>query len=1002
MTKEKQYWRGFEERDKTLEYLQKAQTEFPDPPKKFSNGNGVTRRSFLKAAGFTIAGSVLAACSRGPVKKAIPYLNKPEEVTPGKAFWYASTCHGCGARCGVLVKNRDGRPIKLEGNPQHSVSQGGLCAVGQASVLELYDSHRISQPEIDGIPVTWNEADKKIRTAISENTGKTVLLTGTITSPTTRAVIEKFKAKYPNFSHIEFDPIPYDGILDAHQELYGERILSHYRFENANMILSLDADFLGTWISPVEYSKGYSKNRTPDPEHPEMSYHVQAESRMSLTGSNADLRIPLSPQEINRLTANLANTVAKKAERSTRFGNHELPIEKNQFNDLVTRLWERRGESLVVSGSNNSALQKAVAFINESLGNVGETVDLSGPSYQKRGSSEALQSLLTDMESGEVGTLFISGVNPVYDFPNGEDFRSALGKVGLTVGLNGQRDETMQVVTVHCPTPHFLEVWHDSEPVEGVLSITQPNIQKLGDTRSLRESLSVWMGTRADDHALIRDHWENEIHPRSNTLHDFQTFWDNAVHDGYVELNETFSSQPRLNTETLEPIPEIQDSSGMTLMAYQKTGMLDGSHAGNPWLQEMPDPVSKVTWDNYASIAPETSKRMNIKTGDILRVQTKRGAVELPALVQPGQHPSIIAIALGYGRNVTRRFHGIGPEWIQAKPTVQRGETVGERIAHLLPVGSNSASGVEIEKTGDSTELALTQTHHTLDIPEKFGGADRQMVRESTLSEFAEHPGHESEHLQEDLQLWPNDFEYDQGHHWGMAIDLNKCTGCSACLISCNAENNVPVVGKDEVRRRREMHWIRIDRYYSGSEENPDVSHQPMMCQHCDHAPCEPVCPVMATMHSEEGLNQQIYNRCVGTRYCANNCPYKVRRFNWFDYNHGDEVQRMMLNPDVTVRSRGVMEKCSLCVQRIQEKKNEAKANDTELQDGDIQLACQQSCPTDAIIFGDLNDPESKIAKAVENPRHYHILEKMNFRPTTGYLSMVRNRDSAEDGDSHA
>ncbi|MCF7804779.1 MAG: 4Fe-4S dicluster domain-containing protein, partial [Candidatus Marinimicrobia bacterium] len=295
-----------------------------------------------------------------------------------------------------------------------------------------------------------------------------------------------------------------------------------------------------------------------------------------------------------------------------------------------------------------------------------------------------------------------------------------------------------------------------------------------------------------------------------------------------------------------------------------------------------------------------------------------------------------------------------------------------------------------------------TQTHHTLDIPEKFGGADRQMVRESTLSEFAEHPTHESGHSQEDLQLWPNDFEYDEGHHWGMAIDLNKCTGCSACLVSCNAENNVPVVGKDEVRRRREMHWIRIDRYYSGSEENPDVSHQPMMCQHCDHAPCEPVCPVLATVHSEEGLNQQIYNRCVGTRYCANNCPYKVRRFNWFDYDHGDEVERMALNPDVTVRSRGVMEKCSLCVQRIQEAKNEAKANGVELQDGDIQLACQQSCPTDAIIFGDMNDPESKIARTMENPRHYRILEKMNFRPTTGYLSMVRNRESTEDGDSHA
>ncbi|MCF7805160.1 MAG: TAT-variant-translocated molybdopterin oxidoreductase, partial [Candidatus Marinimicrobia bacterium] len=753
MKSEKQYWRGFEERDETEEYLEKAQTEFPEPPKKFTGKSGVTRRSFLKAAGFTIAGSVLTACSRGPVKKAIPYLNKPEEVTPGKAFWYASTCHGCSARCGVLVKNRDGRPIKLEGNPQHPLSQGGLCAVGQASVLDLYDSQRISQPEIDGKPTTWNDVDSRVRVALSERTGKTVLLTGTVTSPTTRAVINEFTEEYPNFSHIEYDPVSYEGILEAHQELYGRRVLPRYQFEKAQMILSLDADFLGTWISPVEYSKGYSKNRTPDPEHPEMSYHVQVESRMSLTGSNADLRIPLSPQEIYRLTANLANTVAKKAGRSARFGSHELPIDKNDFKELVARLWEHRGESLVVSGSNDVSVQKAVAFINEVLGNVGTTVDIANPSYQKRGNSEAVQSLLTDMQSGEVGTLIISGVNPVYDLSNGEDFGSALEKVELTIGLNDQRDETMEAVSVHCPTPHFLESWHDSKPVDGIFSITQPNIQKLGDTRTLRESLSAWIGKPADNYTLIRNRWEKEVFAQSGSKENFQTFWDYAVHDGYVDLSDTPSTQPRFDAGALEPVPKIEESSGLTLLSYQKSGMLDGSHAHNPWLQEMPDPISKVTWDNYASIAPETSKQLNIETGDILRLKTGDGSVELPALVQPGQHPSVIAIALGYGRNITKRFHGVGPEWIQAKPTVEKGETVGERITHLFPADSDFMVEVEIEMTGASTELAQTQTHHTLDIPEKFGGADRQMVRESTLSEFAEHPTHESGHSQEDLQL---------------------------------------------------------------------------------------------------------------------------------------------------------------------------------------------------------------------------------------------------------
>ncbi|MFQ5633394.1 MAG: 4Fe-4S dicluster domain-containing protein, partial [bacterium] len=530
--------------------------------------------------------------------------------------------------------------------------------------------------------------------------------------------------------------------------------------------------------------------------------------------------------------------------------------------------------------------------------------------------------------------------------------------------------------------------------------MTQPVLRPFGKTRSLRECLANWLRkAEQSDLDAVKAFWNQNIFPRQDQDNSFQKFWDRAVHDGYaltLPLPAISSPFQTGSTKTLT----FKTSSGNNqydLVLYQKIGMLDGRHAHNPWLHELPDPVTKATWDNYICVAPALAKKLNIEAGDIVKIAAGEIAAELPVLLQPGQHEKVVAIAVGYGRTGTDRFSRIGPEWLESKLMVEEGGTIGKN-AFALAARRGKSIGFEnfvtLSPTSGHKELALTQTHHTITVPEKLGGHRRNMVRETSLAAYKKDPssGNPAEH--ELLQLWPKDYEYT-GHHWGMAIDLSRCTGCSACVISCQAENNVAVVGRDEVLRRREMHWIRIDRYYSGNDGDVDVMHQPVMCQHCDHAACEGVCPVLATVHSDEGINQQIYNRCVGTRYCANNCAYKVRRFNWFDYHRKNKRENLVLNPDITTRTRGVMEKCSLCVQRIQEAKAAAKQKGQTLLDGDIQLACQQSCPADAIVFGDMNDPESRISKLIESPRHYRMLEEMNFRPTVGYLTKVRNRDTA-------
>ncbi len=1004
----KTFWKGIEEREQSPEFLRTLENEFPDPlpiddllNSVQKSNNPFSRRSFLKASGFSIAAAVLNACARGPVDKAIPLLNRAELSTPGKSYWYASTCHGCNAACGIQVKSRDGRPIKIEGNENHPLSDGGVCAVGQAMVLGLYDAHRLQKPLLNNKKSDWLTVDQFVKDKLNKINQPVYFVTGTISSPLTRYWINRFLDKFKEGRHIQYDALSYAALLEAHSKTHGARVLPHYHFDRAEVIVSFNADFLGTWISPVEFTKAYMKTRRLKEKMPSMSYHVQFEGKMSLTGTNADVRVKTSSGELGQILLYFARVLAKKAGKNLRLPEADLNINNikhAELDKIIDRLWKAAGKSLVICGNNDLQLQFLANTINQLLGNYEKTLSVRYPSYQRQSNDFEIQKLISEMEAGRVGGLFIYGTNPVYSLPNGRQFGQAMQDLPFTVNFNGYADETAVHSHVVCPTPHFLETWADSEPAAGLLSVTQPLIQRLAETRTVNECLANWLNTPASDYELMQIFWQNKIFPEQKEFKDFQSFWDKTVENGFTNINKPPVQDLKFNEHALsafvwEVAPTKTDDFELAL--YPKLGMLNGQHAQNPWLQELPDPVTKAVWTNYVCMAPVSAKKLKLQQGDIVQVTDGKYRIELPVLLQPGQHEGVLAVAVGYGCKGTERFHNMGPDWICKRPTVESGQTVGENAFPFAKWNQgliNFSTNVQIHSTGKKTFIALTQTHQTINVPEKLGGERRNLVHETTFAKYAKNPaaGNQKEH--KILQLWPNDHVYN-GHHWAMVIDLSKCTGCSACVISCQAENNVPVVGRDEVYRRREMHWLRIDRYYSGNDSDVEVIHQPVMCHHCDHAPCENVCPVLATLHSDEGINQQIYNRCVGTRYCANNCPYKVRRFNWFNYRKRDNRENLVLNPDVTVRTRGIMEKCSLCVQRIQEAKAEARRQGKPLADGDIKLACEQSCPAGAIVFGDMNDPQSKVSSFIQDSRHYRMLEEFNFRPSVGYLTLVRNND---------
>jgi molybdopterin-containing oxidoreductase family iron-sulfur binding subunit len=1002
----KRYWKSPEERDADPAFLQAAAGEFP-PGLVELGAEGMPRRDFLKAAGFTLALTFAAGCSRAPVEKAIPMLVQPEGFVPGKSVYYASTCGGCSAGCGVLVKVRDGRPIKLEGNPQHPLSRGGLCAVGQASILGLYDAQRLRGPLRQGREASWDEVDNEIKAELQTlraQRGAVRFLSGPVISPTLRASIAEFLKAFAGAQHVVYSPLSQSAILDAHAATHGARVMPRYRFDRAEVVAGFDADFLGTWISPVEYTAGYRAQRALEAAPPRFSLHVQFEPRMSLTGAKADYRFRVRPSEMGDVLQNLAYRIARLAGEKFDAPSAAVPAFESEMNALAQRLWAARGRSLVVCGVNGRREQLLVNYINHLLGNYGATIELEAPSAQAQGDDAALADLLAELRDGRVHALFVLGADPLFDLPEREALAQGLAQVPLLVSFAQRLDDTAVVARYVCPDHHFLESWSDAEPVAGVMSVTQPVIRPLGHTRAVVESLAAWSGRAADAHTMQRAYWHKAVYPRAQKKAPFDDFWNTAVHDGVTELAPARTTIRSFNRN---PVLAVRARSGnhaggLELLLYPKAAMLDGRHAYNPWLHELPDPVSKVAWDNYACLAPATAERLSLEQGQLIRIEAPGApALELPVFIQPGQHESVIAVALGYGSRLSARFAGIGPRWLHARPSVGEAGVVGVNAAPLLQLAAGALQSwradVRLTPLARRHDLASTQHHHSLTVPAKLAppeGARRPILQETTLAAFMADPSAGVEEHPPEADLW-GEHAYP-GHRWGMVVDLSACTGCSGCVIACQAENNVPVVGQDEVRRHREMHWIRIDRYYAESEAGVDVAFQPMFCQHCGNAPCETVCPVLATVHSSEGLNEQVYNRCIGTRYCANNCPYKGRRFNWFDYAREDKLQNLVLNPDVTVRSRGVMEKCTFCVQRIQEAKFEAGRRGVPLADGDIQPACQQSCPAQAIVFGDLNDPASRVAQLMRNPRRYRILAELNVRPAVGYLTLVRNRPAQE------
>jgi molybdopterin-containing oxidoreductase family iron-sulfur binding subunit len=954
-----------------------------------ARGLAATRRDFLTTVGFSLAAATVSSCSRGRAEQAIPFLNKPEVVTPGVATYYSTTCAACSAGCGLVIKTRDGRPIKVEGNEQSPFSRGGTCAVGQAAVLSLYDEERLKGPRWLGRPTTWQDLDARITermAAASAAGGDIVLLSSTILSPSTLALIAEWSSRYPSFRHVIYDAVSSSALKTATSIAFGADGIPHYRFDRADLVVGIEADFLGTWLSPVEFTHQYANRRRPDGPAA-MSRHVQFESGVSLTGSNADERFAINPSEQTLVVLALLADAARRAGVELAAAIPARPV-AGDIAKLGDELWRHRGKSLVVCGSQDVATQVAVLALNALLGNVGVTVDVGSPSHQKQGQEPAVADLVERMTGGGVHVLMLYGVNPVYDLPDAARFTAAMRSVALTLSFADRLDETAAQVHAVCPDHHAFEAWTDAEPVAGSYSLTQPTIRPLFDTRGAQSSLLRWLGADPDFYAYIRAHWRRRLFPAQQRFDSFDAFWDHALHDGVFEGAPIPSDPPALDSRWKAAVAELGTRAaadappdGFELHLYETVAMRDGRHANNPWLQSFPDPVTKVTWGNYAVIAPAVAQRRRLTSGDVVRVSVNGAAVELPAYVQPGHASRTIGVALGYGRASAGKVGtGVG---VNGFPLVSR--TAEGRFRYWT-------TGVALASTGRVEPLATTQPNHNLE--------GRPIAPEMSLTSFL-NDREPRARAEVEPSLW--DAREHGDHSWGLAIDLNSCTGCSACVTACQAENNVPVVGKDEVLRGREMHWLRVDHYTTESGGSTDVSMQPMMCQHCENAPCETVCPVLATVHSSDGLNQQIYNRCIGTRYCANNCPYKVRRFNWFEYaqntqfdfNMNNPVGRLSLNPDVVVRSRGVMEKCSMCIQRIQAGTLAARLAGRPPADGDIVTACQQACPAHAIVFGDLDDPRSEVAGLWRSGRRYRVLEELGTRPHVAYLSRVRNRSEA-------
>jgi MoCo/4Fe-4S cofactor protein with predicted Tat translocation signal len=1062
------YWQGLEELNNPELTAKAKADEFREDLPFEENGNlleaTTPRRDFLKFMGFSTAAAVLAASCKIPVRHARTWANKPNNLTPGVALMYASTFVDAGEVVPVLVKTREGRPIKIEGNADSAVTGGGTSARVQASVLGLYDVTRFKQPQLNGKPVnTWEDIDKAVATAMTAvGTAPIYLVTSTQNSNSIAEIIGKFGAKYPNVKHIMYDAVSYSGLLDAAAVATGKRAIPSYKFEAAKTIVSIGADFLGTWISPVEYAKAYSKGRKISKANPTQSKHYQIEGIMTISGGSSDERVTCRPSMYGAVAVALLAAVNGTA--SNKLGKN---LDKTINNAAASF---KAGKGLVVCGSNDSATQQVVFAINAAIGAFGVTINTATSNLTKKGNDTEMNAFVEALKAGTVGGAIFYDCNPVYEHAQGEAIAKAIKNLKLSVSLNDRNDETTQNCAIVAPANHWLENWGDFEHKTGHISFQQPTITPLFKTRHFAESLMRWMGDNTSYNEYFTAYWNSKLGGQAN--------FDATLQKGIQEpAAETIGGAYTGNSvAAIAAVTANKAVVGKEIEVYQKIGIgHGGTWSNNPWLQEMPDPVTKCTWDNYVMISPAHAKALGGALTDInevergkkvLKITVNGVSLELPVAVVPGVHDDVIGVAVGYGRD-----KGVGRAAVADE---YQGGKNAYKLNNFANGSVNNVNAVKIEALDKTYDLAITQTHHSYEqrdtvvkestlaafvanpegmlnerlaelhhYTENVDEISAEMEEKEKLAEEAKHGHKEEKHEataaelhsatalvageEHDVEklyrkngtLYPV-FE-SEGLKWGMSIDLNSCTGCGACTIACQAENNVSVVGKKQIMLVHDMHWLRIDRYYTSASNTPDDSDtiqtvfMPMMCQHCDNAPCENVCPVNATNHSSEGMNQMAYNRCIGTRYCANNCPFKVRRFNWRDWNMADsfadntyedgyrddmndDLTRMVINPDVVVRSRGVIEKCSFCVQRTQAGKQKAKMENRELVDADVNSACAAACPTSAIVFGNVNNPDSAISKMrkVEGKeRLYYALEELHVLPNVNYLYKVRDTEHA-------
>ncbi len=962
------YWRSLEELANTPEFEEMLHREFPRHASEWTDTN--SRRNFLKIMGASLALAGLSACTKMPLEPIVPYVRQPDNLVLGKPLFFATTMPLGAYGYPMLVESHEGRPTKIEGNPQHPATLGGTDPFMQASVLGLYDPDRSQVVTYLGEPSVWGQFSNAMRGPLLAQKalgGAGIrLLTPPTSSPTLTAQIEQVLKTFPQAKWYQWAPVNQDNAMAAAQASFGQPLQTQFNFEKARVVLSLDGDFLSPGCPGFHRNaRQFSARRRPALRQ-EMLRFYAVESTPTNTGGKADHRLPMRASQIEGFARSLAAQLNGGSGR-------QFPAEQQKFAAAVFKeLRANRGRSIIVAGENQPPAVHMLAYaMNQALGNVGQTVFytdwIEAHAVNKQ---DSLRQLTAEMWSGKIDMLFLIGVNPLYDAPADLNFSGAMQKVGLRIHHGLYQDETARLCHWHINATHYLEQWGDCRSFDGTTSLIQPLIAPLYGGRSEYEMAAALLGEYdANSYEIVQRYWQAQYKGA-----DFAGFWRQALHDGFVANTASAPKQvsaragAEVQPRAAGPAPA---GGGLEIMFRYDPGLYDGRFANNGWLQELPKPITQITWDNAVMMSVNTGNKLGIKTDDLVELELGGKKVSGGVWLTPGHPDDSVTVSLGYGRERCGRV----------------GSGVGFNAYKLRPGAATwFAAGAKLRKTGQHHGLASTQGRQVME--------GRPLARAASLEDFLKNPGfaHEmAEAPAPGLTLY-KPYDYSKVNKWGMAIDLNSCIGCNACVVACVAENNIPVVGKAEVKRGRYMHWLRIDNYFEGSPANPRTYYQPVPCQQCENAPCEVVCPVGATVHSTEGLNDMIYNRCVGTRYCSNNCPYKVRRFNFLLYSDYNTAQfKFVHNPDVTVRSRGVMEKCTYCVQRITHGRIRAEKEGRNVRDGEIMTACQQACPADAIIFGDINDPNSRVAKLKADERNYGLLENLNTRPRTTYLAAVLN-----------